>query len=216
MPRSARTVVPGVPHHIILRGNNRRRLFSYPRDYSRILLLMGRQLDKGGVALNGFCLMANHMHLLVTSEQESCLGRFIKGFAQRYAQIRNRRLRASGKLFEERYYSKAIESEAHLALATAYIDLNPVRAGVTTRGDDYPWSTFSAHAASEPASPYLYLWSPSSWYLGLANDNAGRATAYRAWTEQRLAMDEWKEVRADPTIQAGPPVRRPNRTRAAG
>lgn len=216
MPRTARSVLPGVPHHVILRGNNRRRLFSYPRDYHKMLGLIGQQLDKGGVALNGFCLMTNHVHLLVTPGRESVLGKFIKGFAQRYAQIRNRRTRASGKLFEERYYSKAIQSEAHLALATAYIDLNPVRAGVTETGDDYRWSTFSAHAALEPASPYLYLWSPSSWYLRLADDEAGRATAYRAWTEECLALDEWKDVRGDPAVRSGPPVRRPNRTRAAG
>lgn len=216
MPRTARSVLPGVPHHVVLRGNNRRKLFSYPRDYNQMLALIGQQLDRGGVTLNGFCLMTNHAHLLVTPERESILGKFIKGFAQRYAQIRNRRCRASGKLFEERYYSKAIQSEAHLALATAYIDLNPVRAGLTETGDDYRWSTFSAHAASEPASPYLDLWSPSSWYLGLADNEAGRATAYRAWTEERLALDEWKDVREDPAVHSGAPARRPNRTRAAG
>jgi len=181
-----------------------------------MLLLIGKQLEKGGIELNGFCLMTNHVHLLVAPEWESALGQFIKGFAQRYAQIRNRRSRASGKLFEERYYSKAIQSEAHLALATAYIDLNPVRAGIAESADDYCWSTFSAHAGSLPTSAHLYLWSPSSWYLGLANDEAGRAAAYRAWTDERLALDEWKEVQPDPVGHSGPPARRPNRTRAAG
>jgi putative transposase len=125
-------------------------------------------------------------------------------------------LRASGKLFEERYYSKAIQSEAHLALATAYIDLNPVRAGITKTAEEYRWSTFAAHAGTTPASPHIDLWSPNSWYLALANDSAGRRTAYRDWVEQRLALDEWEEVRSDPATRPGPPVRRPNRTRAAG
>jgi putative transposase len=216
MPRTARSVLPGVPHHIILRGNNRRRLFSYPRDYNDFLFLTGRQLETGDVALNASCLMSNHVHLLVTPEEASALSRFVKGVAQRYAQCRNRRLRASGKLFEERYYSKAMQSEAHLALTTAYIDLNPVRAGMTKTGQCYRWSTFSTHAGSTAASPYADLWSPSSWYLGLANDSAGRAAAYLTWTAQRLALDEWKGVRSDPTAHVGPPVRRPNRTRAAG
>jgi len=131
MPRTARTILPGIPHHVILRGNNRRKLFSYPRDYSHMLHLMGRQIDTNDLALNAFCLMSNHVHLLATPAEETVLARFVKGVAQRYAQIRNRRLQASGKLFEERYYSKAIQSEAHLALATAYIDLNPVRAGIS-------------------------------------------------------------------------------------
>jgi len=216
MPRTARTVLPGVPHHVILRGNNRRRLFSYPRDYDHWLYLIGRELETGDVALNAFCLMRNHVHLLATPEEESALSRFIKGVAQRYAQRRNRRLRASGKLFEERYYSKPMQSEAHLALATAYIDLNPVRAAITKTGDGYRWSTFATHAGSTPPSPYVRLWSPSSWYLGLAPDSAGRVAAYRAWTEQRLAMDEWKDVQSDPIADVGPPARRPDRTRAAG
>lgn len=216
MPRTARSVLPGIPHHVILRGNNRRRLFSYPRDYRHMLRLMARQIEMGDVALNAFCLMSNHVHLLVAPRDESSLARFVKGVAQRYAQIRNRRLRASGKLFEERYYSKAIQSEAHLALATAYIDLNPVRAGIVRKADDYRWSTFGVHAGSAPVSLNFDLWSPSSWYLGLACDNAGRAAAYRSWAEQRLALDEWKGVKSDPTAHDGPAQRRPDRTRAAG
>ena len=136
MPRSARTVLAGVPHHVVLRGNNRRRLFSYPRDYDRLLSLLGRQLDEGGTSLHAFCLMTNHVHLLVTPEEEAVLGRFIKGFAQRYAQVRNRQTKASGKLFEERFYSKPIASEQHLALATLYIDVNLSRAGMLRAADE--------------------------------------------------------------------------------
>ena len=216
MPRVARSVVPGVPHHVVLRGNNRRKLFSYPRDYNQLLYLVGRQLDEGGASLNGFCLMTNHVHLLVTPEKKHSLGKFIKGFAQRYAQIRNRRSKASGKLFEERYYSKPVASEAHLALTTAYIDLNPVRAGIRDAAEDYRWSTFCIHAGVEPASTFLPLWSPSAWYASLAEDHPRRAAAYREWADSRLVLDEWEGVRADPSVRSGPPVRRPNRTRAAG
>jgi putative transposase len=187
-------------------------LFSYPRDYHQMLRLIRRQIEGGDMALNAFSLMSNHVHLLVTPESEPILPRFVKGVAQRYAQIRNRRLRASGKLFEERYYSKAIQSEAHLALATAYIDLNPVRAGIAKTGDDCRWSTFCVHAGLSA----MDLWSPSSWYLGLGRDDAGRAAAYRAWTDQRLALDEWKGVKSDPATHEGLPPRRPDRTRAAG
>lgn len=215
MPRSARTVLAGVPHHVVLRGNNRRRLFSYPRDYDRLLSLLGRQLDEGGTSLHAFCLMTNHVHLLVTPEEEAVLGRFIKGFAQRYAQVRNRQTKASGKLFEERFYSKPIASEQHLALATVYIDLNPARAGMLRAADEYRWSTFSIHASGSP-SPFFDLWSPTSWYLSLASEPCERASVYREWASERLALDEWKGVRADPSVYSGPPARRPNRTRAAG
>lgn len=215
MPRGARTVLPGVPHHLVLRGNNRRRLFSYPRDYDLLLHLIWRRLEKDDVSLNAFCLMTNHVHLLATPENEMSLAKFVKGFAQRYAQSRNRRSRASGKLFEERFYSKPVASERHLALATVYIDLNPVRAGMMSTADGYRWSTFSIHAGST-SSRFIDLWSPTSWYLGLARDAVTRAAAYRAWAAERLAIDEWKDVRPDPPAHRGPPVRRPNRTRAAG
>lgn len=209
-------VLPGVPHHVILRGNNRRRLFSYPRDYIKFLRLIEDGLARGGIRLNAYCLMTNHVHLLAVPETTSVLAKFVKGFAQRYAQRRNRVTKASGKLFEERYYSKPIRSDAHLALATAYIDLNPVRAGVTEAAATYRWSTFRIHASTDPHAPFRHLWSPSPWYMGLGGDPIERAEAYRVWTAGRLALNEWKEVRADPDAHRGSPVRRPNRTRAAG
>lgn len=216
MPRCARVVLPGVPHHVILRGNNRRRLFSYPRDYSKMLNLMADRLDPGDVRLNAYCLMTNHVHLLVVPEATSALAQFVKGFAQRYAQHRNRVMKASGKLFEERYYSKPIVSNAHLALATAYIDLNPLRAGITDAAETYRWSTFAFHAEADFQPPFHHLWSPSTWYASLGEDKTARARAYRAWAAERLELAEWKGVRAEPTAHPGSPVRRPNRTRAAG
>lgn len=211
-------MIPGAPHHVVLRGNNRRRLFSYPRDYNRLLSLMGQHLGRVDISLNAFCLMTNHVHLLLTPGTKAALGEFIKRVAQRYAQIRNRRLRASGKLFEERYYSKPIASVQHLALATVYIDLNPVRAGMlgSGGGDDYRWSTFGIHAGSAKPQPFVDIWTPTSWYVDLAVNPLERASAYREFAEERLALDEWEGVRSDPPAPSGPPVRRPNRTRAAG
>lgn len=209
-------VLPGVPHHVILRGNNRRRLFSYPRDYNKLLYFIEDQLEQGGLCLNAYCLMTNHVHLLVVPETASVLAKFVKGFAQRYAQRRNRLSKASGKLFEERYYSKPIASEAHLALATVYIDLNPVRAGLTDAAETYHWSTYAFHAATDSEPPFRHLWSPSFWYSSLAEDPVARGHAYREWAAERLTLDEWKNVRADPVTHRGSPPRRPNRTRAAG
>ncbi len=177
---------------------------------------MGRQLDRVEISLNAFCLMTNHVHLVLTPATKAALGKFVKGFAQRYAQIRNRRLRASGKLFEERYYSKPIASVRHLALATVYIDLNPVRAGMMSGGDSYRWSTFGIHAGSQRPQAFVDIWTPTSWYVGLADNPRDRTTAYREFAKERLALDEWEGVRLDPPSHSGSPVRRPNRTRAAG
>ena len=217
MPRGPRQVLEGVPHHIVLRGNNRRRLFSYPRDYLHFLSLMGRHLSNSEVALHALCLMPNHVHLLATPFQTMALGTFVKRVAQRYAQVRNKRFATTGKLFEQRYYSKPMNSERHLAIATAYIDLNPVRAHLVGDGNDYAWSTHRIHCGLACRSKMLdSLWSPSDWYRRLGADPGTQAAAYRDWIIDCRNRDEWDEVRKDPVCPQGGAPTRPNRSRAAG
>jgi len=217
MPRTARQVLQGVPHHVVLRGNNRRRLFSYRRDYLYFISLMSRHLPSANITLHALCLMPNHVHLLLTPLEESSLGGFVKRTAQRYAQVRNRRYQTTGKLFEQRYYSRPMKSEAHLAVATAYIDLNPVRARLVDDGTRYLWSTLRIHAGRHCSVPGLdELWSPSEWYLGLGRDRVGRATAYQNWIDDCLARDSWETVQNDPAPPKGGAPTRPNRSRAAG
>lgn len=217
MPRTNRQVLEGVPHHVVLRGNNRRRLFSYRRDYLYFVALLNRHLPDAHVLVHGLCLMPNHVHLLLTPLDRGALRIFVKGCAQRYAQVRNKRYQTTGKLFEQRYYSRPMESERHLAIATAYVDLNPVRAHLVEDATRYEWSTFRIHAGLECGSPALAsIWSPSDWYRRLGGDRAARAAAYCRWICECLARDEWGEVRRDPIAPRGPPPTRPNRSRAAG
>lgn len=215
MPRKARQVSEGVPHHVILRGNNRRRLFSYPRDYNFFVWLVGDAHRRCSIDVNALCLMANHVHLLLTPLKAWALSAFIKRIAQRYAQVRNKRFSTTGKLFEERFYSKPIESEPHLAIATAYIDLNPVRAGIVDEGAAYVWSTFRVHAGLRCSLGLESLWSPTEWYERLGRDRRERAAAYRRWAAECRARDEWKTMRRDPDPPKGGAPTRPNRSRAA-
>jgi len=218
MPRAPRQVLVGVPHHIVLRGNNRRRLFSYPRDYLYFVRLMGSHLLNSAVGIHALCLMPNHVHLLLTPFHEMALGAFVKRVAQRYAQVRNKRYGTTGKLFEQRYYSKPMNSERHLAIATAYIDLNPVRAHLVEDGNDYRWSTHRIHSGLTcPAKALANLWSPSEWYRRLGVDPAAQAAAYRDWIADCRERDDWDEVRKkDPVSPRGGAPTRPNRSRAAG
>jgi len=217
VPRAPREVLKEVPHHIVLRGNNRRRLFSYPRDYLYFLSLMVRHLSSSEMDIHALCLMPNHVHLLLTPFEESALGGFVKRVAQRYAQVRNKRYETTGKLFEQRYYSKPMNSERHLAIATAYIDLNPVRAHLVDNGTDYAWSTHRIHSGLTcPIKALANLWSPSDWYGHLGDDPGAQAAAYRDWIEECRKRDEWDEVRKDPVPPLGGPPTRPNRSRAAG
>jgi putative transposase len=201
----------------VLRGNNRRRLFSYPRDYLYFASLMDRHLSASELALHVLCLMPNHVHLVLTPFHEIVIGAFIKKVAQRYAQVRNKRYGTTGKLFEQRYYSKPMRSEKHLAVATAYIDLNPVRAHLVEDGNDYEWSTHRIHCGMTCRTRSLSsLWSPSDWYRRLADDPAGQATAYRDWIADCRERDEWDEVHRDPSPPRGGAPTRPNRSRASG
>jgi len=215
MPRTARQVLPEVPHHVVLRGNNRRRLFSYPRDYDFFIWLVGHGLEQCSIELNALCLMQNHVHLLLTPIDQSALSGFIKRIAQRHAQVRNKRFSTTGKLFEERFYSKPIQSESHLALATAYIDLNPVRAGIVDESAAYVWSTFRVHSGLRCPVGLESLWSPTEWYERLGRNPNQRAAAYRDWAEECRARDDWQPMRIDPDPPKGGPPIRPNRSRAA-
>ena len=215
MPRTHRPVLPGVPHHVTLRGNNRRRLFSYPRDYSHFVFLMHRHLPVSDVSIHGFCLMANHVHLLLTPSEEGALAAFIKPIAQRYAQVRNLRYETTGKLFEQRYHSVPIRSEKHLAVATAYIDLNPVRASLVLDPALYRWSTFRVHAGYRGHGHFDDLWTPTEWYKRLGPDRYARAEAYHDWIDQCREFYEQLAKAKDPANPSGPPPTRPNRSRAA-
>ncbi|MEM8605527.1 MAG: transposase [Myxococcota bacterium] len=216
MPRTARTVLVGEPHHVVLRGNNRRRLFSYPRDYLGFLKLLLESKRRFAVDVHAFCLMPNHVHLLVTPDDAAGLSSAMQRAAQRHAQRRNRLYDSTGKLFEQRFYSKPIKSDAHLAVATAYIDLNPVRAGITSTPDKYRWSSFRVQAGLRSAAPGASeLWTPSRWYRALADADEERCVNYGKWVDFCQAIERWSEVRKDPPAPSGPAPTRPSRTRAA-
>lgn len=191
MPRSKRNVIPDHPHHVVLRGNNRRRLFSFVPDYLRFLALMVLAIERTDCELHAVVLMTNHVHILLTPASREDLSECVKTFSQRYAQHRNRIRGGTGKLFEERYYSKPIVDDAHYAATHAYTDLNPYRAGIVGHPGDYRWSTYRMHAGTEDGRLGELLgpvWTPSGWYEALSSDPARRTRMYAEW------VDDCREV----------------------
>ncbi len=178
MPRTARVVVAGAPHHVFLRGNNRRRLFSNVDDRREWLACLRLGLDASRCQLHQLTLMTNHVHLIATPPEGDALSRLVKRTCQRYAQRRNASRDCSGKLFEERFHSKAIVDDAHLMTTTLYNDANAFRAGLVTGPLEHRWSTGPLHAgrADGPIGPAL--WTPSGWYRRLGATPAARAAAY--------------------------------------
>src|SRR6266404_5236401 len=139
MARKARAEVEGGLYHVITRGNNRRQIFNSPADYEKFLSLLAVQKTKLPFFLYAYCLMSNHVHLLL-ERQASTVGRIMQRLLTGYAQYYNRRYRRVGHLLQGRHKAILCQSERYLAELVRYIHLNPVRAGMVTRPEDYEYS----------------------------------------------------------------------------
>ena len=148
MARIARFVVPGLPHHVTQRGNRRERVFFGDEDYELYRDLLSSQCRKQGVAVWAYCLMPNHVHLILVPDREEALGRALGETHRRYSSVVNARLRATGHLFQSRFGS-AVMDEEHLMAAARYVALNPVRARLVARAEDWRWSSARAHCEGQ-------------------------------------------------------------------
>lgn len=146
MARLARMVIPGVPHHVTQRGNRRERIFFEAGDEQIYLDLMTAQLKRHAVECWAYCLMPNHVHFILTPSDESGLARAVGEAHRRYTAFISARGRWTGHLFQARFSSVAMD-EDHLMAAFRYVALNPVKAKLVARAEDWPWSSARAHVA---------------------------------------------------------------------
>jgi putative transposase len=153
MPRTARAIFPGVPHHVTQRGNRRQTTFFDANDYATYLRIAAGVFADAGVQVWAYCLMPNHVHLIATPADETGLAHAVGATHVRYARHINRRQGWSGYLWQGRFASVPMD-EAHLRLCARYVGLNPVRAGLVKRSVDWPWSSVRAHLENE-ADPFL-------------------------------------------------------------
>lgn len=146
MPRLARVIVPGVPHHITQRGNRRQQTFFNDSDYLLYRQLMATWCAERHVQIWAYCLMPNHVHLIAVPSEPDGLRRAIGEAHRRYTRRVNLRENWRGHLWQGRFASFPMD-ESHLLTAARYIELNPVRAGLVTTPEAYPWSSAAAHLA---------------------------------------------------------------------
>ena len=146
MARLARVVVPGLPHHVTQRGNNRGRTFFEDGDYALYLDMLAESSARARTAVWAYCLMPNHVHIVLVPADEDGLRRSLADLHRRYTGYINARARTTGHLWQGRYGSVAMD-EAHLVNAVRYVTLNPVRARLVPRAADWPWSSARAHLA---------------------------------------------------------------------
>ena len=148
MARRARMIVPGAPHHVTQRGNRREPIFLEPGDEAIYLDLLSARLERHGVACWAYCLMPNHVHLILTPSDETGLARAVGEAHRRYTAFVGARGRWTGHLFQSRFNSVAMD-EDHLIAAFRYVALNPVKAGLAKAAADWPWSSAAAHLAGQ-------------------------------------------------------------------
>ena len=174
MARLPRLTLPGYPHHVIQRGNNRQAIFSSVADYETLLRLLDENARKFEVAIHAYVLMGNHFHLLATPQTADGLPQMMQAVGRRYVRYFNDVQQRSGTLWEGRYRSTLIQAERYLLPCMAYIDLNPVRAGLVAHARDYPWSSYGHYAGQridKIITPHALVWA-------LGNTPFAREAAY--------------------------------------
>ncbi len=175
MPRGPRLVVPGVALHIVQRGHDRRDCFHHETDYLVYLSHLRDLAIKTECLLHAYCLMTNHVHLLLTPSTPQSCARLMRNIGQGYVQYFNRRYKRSGTLWEGRFRSCLVESAQYVIACYRYIERNPVRAGMVPSASAYPWSSHGGNAGLASNK----LLAPHPEYLALASEEVSRRNAYR-------------------------------------
>ena len=174
MARLPRLTLPGFTHHVIQRGNNRQAIFASSADYQMLLDLLEENARKFDVAIHAYVLMSNHFHLLLTPQTPDGLPQMMQALGRRYVRYFNDSQQRSGTLWEGRYKSALIQSERYLLACMAYIDLNPLRAGLVAAPGDYPWSSYGHYTGlriDKLITPHALMWE-------LGNTPFAREAAY--------------------------------------
>jgi putative transposase len=191
MPRRARLSLPGVPLHIIQRGNNRQACFLADEDFRFYLDWLGEYAAKARCRIHAYVLMTNHVHLLLSSDDSQGVGGLMKALGQRYVQYVNRTYQRSGTLWEGRFRSCLTQEENYLLSCMRYIELNPVRAGMVAHPGEYRWSSYPANAQGDEDR----LISQHPVYASLGPDAGGRLAAYRELFRYELDPGLVDEIR---------------------
>jgi len=184
------------PHHVTQRGNARRFILESDTDRNLYLDLLRQSLTLHDVTMMGYCLMSNHVHLVLVPRRAESLGRALKHAHGRYASYWNAIHHSSGRVWQGRYYSCPLD-EAHLWEALRYTELNPVRAGLVAESECWMWSSAAAHCAPDPSAEWLDMQLWRSWRIFLkAKDDASAVAAIRLSTHTGRPLGTAEFVRA--------------------
>jgi len=173
------------------RGNNRNRVFQQDEDYEVFLGLLRNAVNQRPVALHAYVLMTNHFHLLMTPESTVAVPDVMKQLVSAYTRYFNREYQRIGTIWNGRYRGIPIQDERYWLTCLRYVELNPVRAGIVRAPNDYPWSSYSAHANGI----WPHWLTPHPLYQALGSTAHWRQMAYRAICEAPLPADHLQFLR---------------------
>jgi putative transposase len=212
MPRLARRVFAGLPHHIVQRGNRREDVFYCDADRSAYLDWLRQYCEDAHVEVLAYCLMTNHVHVVAVPASDDGLERAFRPLHTRHAMRLNRRRGSKGHVWQGRFFSSTLD-EAYLWAALRYVERNPVRAGMVDKAERYPWSSAPAHCSlrQDPVLTRNAAWidtlrSIADWPAWLADfDRPVHLEALRAHVRRSLPCGSGDFVRAL-ELRAGVPL----------
>ncbi len=191
MPRRPRMCIPGLPCHVITRGNDRQACFFRLVDYQFYLACLKDAIDRYQAEVHAFVLMTNHVHLLITPHQEDSIAKVMQSLGRRYVQYINHHYRRTGTLWEGRYKSSLVVDDSYVLACYRYIELNPVRAKMVLLPQEYQWSSYHFNACAKQDN--LVTMHPS--YVALGANNKDRQVNYRKLFSGDLDRNVESEIR---------------------
>ena len=199
MPRRLRLDQPGLPQHVIQRGNNRSACFFADDDYYCYLHWLRKAAADHNVAVHAYVLMTNHVHILATPVKPGALATMMQSLGRRYVRYVNTIHKRSGTLWEGRYKAGAVDAEDYLLRVYRYIELNPVRANMVAYPRQYQWSSHAINGGGK-TSDWL---KPHALYLALGRGSAERTEAYLALFQTELDPEDTARIRTAVNLGIG-------------
>jgi putative transposase len=209
MPRTARLVLVDCPLHIVQRGINRNTCFFSEADYLAYLRYLAVFARRFGCSVHAYCLMSNHVHLLLTPHARDACALLMKNLSQHYVQGVNHRLKRTGTLWEGRFHSSLVAAARYVLTCYRYIELNPVRAGMVKAPGEYRWCSYATNANAR-ADDFLKMHAA---YEALGIDAGERASSYKDMCELGIAGSELEEIRKATRVGCAIGTRRRKRGR---
>lgn len=191
MARLPRICLPGIPQHVIQRGNNRQVCFASDEDFAAYAHWLHEYSKKYHVSIHAWVFMTNHVHLLMTPKTKDGISKLMQSLGRRYVQYFNYTYKRTGTLWEGRFKSCIVDAENYLLICQCYIELNPVRANMVKSPADYKWSSFKSNGWGHVSR----LWKPHAVYCALGQTTKERTQSYQEMFKGHLDVELLDQIR---------------------